>query len=246
MDRAVQPFEFRQYSSILKSTGKKAGTLRQLRDLIAAINDASLFHHVYQYFLKGHILEYTNDFAQWTGVTLEEGALSEQLSNIDPYAFRSISELRAALVAVIDIYLEKFPETREVLPGDEFFFNQTVSFIYPAGITARNLAEFLIGVKYIDASSLYYHFYEARVRLGGETDDFSRWFESALDKRKLAERMRSFDLFMHTIEGIREHIIALIEEEVRRDMYGSPGEGMKPGDGRGFPLPEKYVAGKGE
>ncbi|MBZ0156496.1 MAG: DUF5752 family protein [Alphaproteobacteria bacterium] len=226
MEKAVQPFEFRQYSSILKSTGKKAGTLEQLRDHISTIKDESLFHHVYQYFLKGHILEYTNDFAQWTGVTLEERALSEQLSNIDPYAFKNISELRTALVAVIDVYLERFPEPREVLPGDEFFFNQTVTFIYPAGITARNLAEFLIGVKYIDASSLYYHFYEARVRLGGETDDFSRWFESALGKRELAERMRSFDLFMHTIEGIRERIIALIEEEVRRDMYGGQVEGI--------------------
>ena len=85
----IKPFEFKQCITILKATGEKAKNLRELRDRISDVSDESMFHHVYQYFLKEQrVLEYTNDFAQWTGETLKENVLSEQLSNIDPYSFK--------------------------------------------------------------------------------------------------------------------------------------------------------------
>lgn len=219
-----KPFEFRQCVTLLKATGKKARNLQELRDALAAIDEESIFHHTYQYFLKGHILEYTNDFAQWAGVFLEARALAEHLSNIDPFAFGSIAELRQELVRVIDSYRQRFPDPGDVLPGDEFYFNQTVTLIFPSDIRVKNLAEFFIAMRYIDSSSIYYHFYEARTRLGGATDDFSKWFEEVLAKPGLARRVRSLDLFMHSLEGIREHIIEAIEEEVRSDMYRAPRE----------------------
>lgn len=218
MAEIIEPFEFKQCISILKSTGKKAKNLRELRDIIAVISDECIFHHTYQYFLKGHILEYTNDFAHWAGESLEERALSEQLSNIDPYDFKDISDLRSELVNVISNYLEKFPEPREAMPGDEFCFNETVTLIFPAGVRAKNLAEFLTAIKYIDAGSLYYHFYEARMRIGGGVDDFSRWIENAFGKIGLTERIRAIDPFMHNLEGMRGLITEAIEEEVRKDM----------------------------
>jgi len=212
------PFEFRQCVNIIKSTGKKAKTLRDLRDIIAVVSEEAIFHHIYHYFLKGHILEYTSDFAQWAGESIEERVLSEHLSNIDPYAFLNINDLRAELLRVIDDYLDAFPEPREAMPGEEFYFNETITLIFPVGIRARNLAEFLIALKYIDPGSLYYHFYDARMRLGGGTDDFSRWFEDTLGKGGLAEQIRTMDLFMHSIEGIREQMILAVEEELRQDM----------------------------
>lgn len=214
----IMPFEFRQCISILKSTGRKAKNLRELRDEIAMVSDECIFHHTYQYFLKGHILEYTNDFAQWVGESLEERALAEYLSNMDPYDFKDIRDLRDKLSNVIDDYLKTFPEPREAIPGDEFYFNETVTLIFPMGIRAKNLAEFLTAIKYIDAGSIYYHFFEARIRLGGGIDDFSRWIEDALEKRELAEKIRAIDPFMHDMEGIRGHIATAVEEEVRKDM----------------------------
>lgn len=216
MAEVKESFEFKQCISLLKSTGKKAKNLHELRDAIAVVSDESIFHHTYQYFLKGHILEYTNDFAHWVGESLEERALSEHLSNIDPYAFKSIDELRQELLNVIDFYLENFPEPREAMIGDEFYFNETVTLTFPVGIRVKNLAEFLIAIKYIDAAAIYYHFYEARVRLG--VDDFSRWFEDSLSKKELAKKIRSIDLFMHNIEGIRDRIIEAVEKDVRRGM----------------------------
>jgi hypothetical protein len=215
MEKLMEDFEFKQCVSLLKSTGRNARNLRELRDVIAVVSDESIFHHTYQYFLKGHVLEYTNDFAHWAGESLEERALSEHLSNIDPYAFKNI-ELRQELLNVIDGYLENFPEPREAMTGDEFYFNETITLTFPVGIRVKNLAEFLIAVKYIDAAAIYYHFYEARVRLG--VDDFSKWLEESLNKKKLSEKIRSIDLFMHSIEGIREYIIETVEKDVRTGM----------------------------
>lgn len=212
----IRPFEFKQCVNLIKSTGLKARNLRELRERTAVVSGESIFHHTYQYFLKGRVLEYTNDFAHWAGESLEERALSEHLSNVDPYAFKNIEDLRMELLNVIDGYLKNFPEPREAMPGDEFYFNETVTLTSPLGIKAKNLAEFLIAIKYVDAAAIYYHFYEARVRLG--VDDFSKWLEDSLDKKEVAERIRGIDPFMHSIEEIRKHIYESIEEEVRTEM----------------------------
>src|SRR4030042_5946146 len=220
MNHIIEPFEFKQCISISKSTGEKAVNLRELREVISIVSDESIFHHPYQYFLKGHILEYTNDFAHWAGESLEERALAEHLSNIDPYDFKNIADLRKELLRVIHDYLESFPEPREALPGDEFYFTETVTIIFPGGIRAKNLAEFLTAMKYIDIGSIYYHFFESRTRLGGETDDFSKWILDGFDKKSLVEKIRSIDPFMFNLEGIKTHLVEAIEEEVKRDMEG--------------------------
>ena len=216
-------FEFKQCITMLKATGKKAKNLREFRNALETVSKRTGFHHTYKYFLKGHILEYTNDFAQWAGESLEERALAEHFSNIDPYDFTDIEELRKELVRQVDDYLRRFPEPRDALSGDEFFFNETVTLVFPSGVRARNLAEFLMAIKYVEGSALYYHFFDARQRLG-RSDDFSAWFEDALGKSELAARVRSIDPFMHSLDGIRERIAAAVEDEVRRDMeaMGAP------------------------
>lgn len=211
------PFEFRQCITLLKVTGNKAKTLGELQSLTAEVSDGSLYHHTYQYFLKGHILEYTNDFAQWAGESLEERSLAEELSNVDPYSFGSINALRAELIRVMRGYLARFPEPRETQPGEEFYFCETVTLVFPARVRAKNLAEFLIAVRYIDRSSLYYHFYDSRQRLGNRTNDFSLWL-LGLGKKDLAEKLMAIDPFVHSMEGIREMIVGVLEQEVKQDM----------------------------
>jgi hypothetical protein len=213
-------FVFRDVVSILKPTGLKAGNLKELRDCLAKAGGECIFHHTYQYFSKGHVREYTNDFAHWAGETLEERALAEHLSNIDPYSFKNIRGLRGEFLRVLDFYIENFPEPREAMPGDEFFFNETITFVFPTGIKARNLAEFLIALKYIDSSSIYYHFYEARMRLRKEEDDFSKWVNEVIGDNDISDGIKTIDLFMHNLEGIRGHLIEKIEKGLRKQMEG--------------------------
>ncbi|MHB8110832.1 MAG: DUF5752 family protein [Syntrophorhabdaceae bacterium] len=213
-----RPFEFRQCITILKSTGKKAASIIDLRQILGTVSEESIFHHTYQYFLKEHILEYTNDFAHWAGESLEERALAEELSNIDPYSCVTLPDLREALLKVMDAYIEKCTHIRYALPGEEFHFNETITYVFPIGIWARNLAEFMIAMKFIDNGCVYYHFYEARMRVPGSVDDFSAWFEQSLGKKELAEKLHAIDPFMHSTPEIRELIVKVIMDEVSRDM----------------------------
>ena len=197
---------------------EKGGNLRELRDVIAEASEESIVHHNYQYFQKGHMREYTNDFAEWVGESLGEKALAEHLSNIDPYDFKEIGALRNELLGLIDYYFDRVPKPKEAMPGDEFYFTETVTLIFPVGIRARNLAEFFAAIKYIEEDCIYYHFYEARIRLGRGNDDFSRWFEDTLGEKDLAGKIRAVDPLMYTVEHIRTFIAGLVEETVRRDM----------------------------
>ncbi len=214
----MQLFIFKQCTSILKATQQKAATIRELVLGIKEVSDASIFHHTYQYFLKGHILEYTNDFAQWVGEALEEKTLSEHLSIIDPYTFDKISELRTRIVGVIKDYLGHFPEPRPALRGNEFYFNESATIIFPTGIVAHNLAEFLQALKYVDSSSIYYHFYEGRSRGIYGPDDFSTWLSDKADEKELSERLRHIDPFMYDIESMRRLIVQIVEQRVQKDM----------------------------
>jgi len=60
------------------------------------------------------------------------------------------------------------------------------------------------------------------VRLGSGIDDFSKWVEDALERKELAAKIRNIDPLMHTLEGIREHLSEIVEEEVRKDMEVMP------------------------
>ena len=216
------PFEFKECISLVKSTGKKAKTLRELRDLIALIGEESIHYHTYQYYLKRQILEYNNDFAHWAGQSLEERALSEYLSNVDHFSFKDMDDLRKALLKVIDDYLERFPEPREVILGNEFYFKEAIILVFSTGLRANNLAEFFIAIRNIDAPSVYYHFYEARMRLRSGIDDFSKWAEDGLGRNDLAVKIRSMDPLMHTLDEVKEHLAMIVEEAVKKDMEAIP------------------------
>ncbi len=218
-------FEFRQCITIARAVGMKAKNLKELRDAIAVVHPASIYHHTYQYFLKGHTMEYTNDFAQWAGESLENRALSEHLSIVDPYEFKNLEDLRKELLNVIDGYTGTKSQgsgsqgklvPRDAVPGDEFFFNRGFTVVFPAGIRARNLAEFQIAMRALEKGSIYYHFYDARARQG--VDDFSTWVLKTLGKEKLAGQIRAVDPFMISTEGVRAHILRAVEDELINEI----------------------------
>ena len=126
-------FDFWECILLLKSTGRKARDLRELRDVLATVSDQSIYHHTHEYFVKDIGVEYTNDFAHWAGEFLEERSLAEQLSIIDPFNAGKIQDVRAELLATIDAYLTESPSPRAVWPGDEICFNEAVSVIFRPG-----------------------------------------------------------------------------------------------------------------
>jgi hypothetical protein len=56
--------------------------------------------------------------------------------------------------------------------------------------------------------------FEAKLRLEKGENDFSNWFETALGEKDLAKRISKLDPYTHTMEGLREKMIRLIESAI--------------------------------
>jgi hypothetical protein len=144
--------------------------------------------------VKGLQLGYpppTSDFAYWVSVILHEKALAEELNSIDIIELTSISTLREQILSKLEKYIKasKGVRRREAMPGEEFYFTEAVTFILPTGYEANNLVEFIEALEKVSVNSLYYHIYNARLRLqrAGE-NDFSFWIRDSIINAKRSER----------------------------------------------------------
>ena len=97
---------------------------------------------------------------------------------------------------------------------EEFHFIKSVSFVLPTPYVANELREFLEILKKITIDSIYFHIFEARLRLEKKTNDFSNWIENAIGDKKLADRISSFDPYTQTLEDLRKTLIRIIERKI--------------------------------
>ena len=79
---------------------------------------------------------------------------------------------------------------------------------------AGDLAEFVDILKKITIDSIYFHIFEARLRLGKKTNDFSNWIETSLEDEELARRLSALDPYTRTLEDLRGAIIAIVEKRI--------------------------------
>lgn len=200
--------------SLLQTTGIKTATLPEFIEAIKKVEPGAVFHHTHQSYLKNALIvpEYPNDFAVWVAQSLEERALAEKLASLDFFAMGSVTAIRTAIIRILEDYLQNFPKPRPSRKGDEFFFNDSTTLVIPAGFTAHRLDDFFESLQQVGHSSLYYHFFEARVRLGGPSDDFSFWLEYSLGLKDLSYSIRQLDPYLYSLESLREELLRLVRE----------------------------------
>lgn len=206
-------FRFYECFALTKLTGRKAADILQLIEILRQISPESIFHHMHQYFLKPHAVasEFSNDFAVWAAESIEEHSLAEALANVNPFEFENIEGVREELVRLITEYLKAYPQPRPALPGREFLFNEGVTIVLPTGIEAVTREDFIDALKKVDTSSIYFHFYEARLRLGKERDDFSEFLDACPGCAERASRIKSLDPYMYTTEILRHKLIKIVK-----------------------------------
>jgi len=214
--KAREPFVFYSRFNLQELTGLKAGNLESLLDLISTVPGSSIYHHTHRFMEKHDYLlpEPPNDFAVWIGDVLGDRTLQEKLAGIDVLQFTTIKDLRLALVEAIDSHLSAYPRARKRFAekDDEFHFIKSVSVIVPTPYSAESLEAFIKGLKEVSTSSIYFHMFEARLRLERQTNDFSWWLESALLLKTLGEKISSLDPYSFTLSGLRRKIIGILEE----------------------------------
>lgn len=216
LKRAAHLFQFVTQAHLIELTGIK---VRQLDDLAAYLKTAShsvVYHHTH-HFLKQHQFlspEPPNDFAYWVSNVLQEDRLGEQLAAIDTVQFSSIESLRQALVQTIEKFLVTTKTLRVAPEGDEFHFMKSRSFIFPIPYQAGDLKEFSDCISKVSIYSLYHHIFEARLRLGRGTNDFSNWLETELGEKDLAFAINRLDPYTHTLQGLRQKISHLLQRRL--------------------------------
>lgn len=192
-------------------TGLKAHDLAELRERLATVPRSSIFFHTHQQYLAHNFRRphYYNDFAAWVSQALREEALAEKLAAIDLLEFTTMRELRSAFVAAIDQHMATSTTSPPVCrPGEAFHFCRSKSFVLPTGIVAHDVADFFDKLPFITNASLYFHFFEARLRLGRRTSDFSRWLTDR-GRADLANTIDELNPYIRTLDELKRDIIEI-------------------------------------
>jgi len=188
-------------------TGRKAKNLAELLEHLHKVSGASIFYHTHYLFLTHNFGKprFYNEFANWASQALQEEGLAERLTAIDLLAMTSIRDVRTAIITAVEKYLEDGRRLRECPPGDEFHFCEAKSFVSPTGQVAHNAQELFEMVGRVTDACLYFHFFQARLRLERPTNDFSIWLKK-LGAPKLAQAVDRLNPYDVTLSELREQI----------------------------------------
>jgi septum formation topological specificity factor MinE len=215
----AQPFKFYTRLHLSELTGLRASNLAQLLKLIKEVPGSCIYHHTHRFLQQHQYLspEPPNDFAYWVNEVLGEASLGEKLVSIDTIQFSTIRGLREEIIKTIESYIKNNPLARLKFAseGEEFHFIKSVSFIVPTKYIAYNLSDFVEILKKITIDSIYFHIFEARLRLERTANDFSYWIETSIGDKTLASIIAHLDPYTYTLEDLRRAVVRVIEEYIR-------------------------------
>ncbi|MBI4331082.1 MAG: mechanosensitive ion channel [Chloroflexi bacterium] len=217
LKQATAPFRFYTRTHLTELTGQKAGNLREMIDILKQAPDTMVYYHTHHFLEEHHFLspEPANDFALWVSDALGDEVLGERLAAVDTFEFASLGVLRERLTSIMEESVARGNGQRAVLEGREFYFMKSMSFVLPTPYMAHDLREFIEALRKLSVSSLYFHIFESRLRLGRGLNDFSVWLRDSMDEEELAEKVARLDPYTYTLEGLRSTLIQLIEKRIK-------------------------------
>ena len=216
--KATEAFEFYSHGHLTELTGATAKNLGELVAYLKSASDPILYYHTHNFVEQHHYLvpEPANDFAVWVIDALGEDTLGEQLASVDTFSFPDLKSLRDRLVGIIEEHLAAHPgDNRDVQPGRELYFLKAISLIVKTSYRASDLREFLEALRNVSLDSLYFHMFEARLRLSRGENDFAAWLDQSLGESELSQEIERLDPYTYSLEGLRSVLIRLIERRVK-------------------------------
>ncbi|MBN2097228.1 MAG: hypothetical protein JW714_01985 [Candidatus Omnitrophica bacterium] len=224
MKEAKQPFVFYTRLHLQELTSRKARSLKELLENIREVSGSVIYHHTHSFLQRYQSLspEPPNDFAYWVGEVLGEQKLAEELASIDTIQFSSIRALRNKLTQTIASHIRQMERTgqgqfRVASRQEQFHFVKSISFIFPTPYLAHDLLEFVEVLKKVTINSIYFHVFEAKLRLEKSVNDFSFWIDTNLDMPALAEKLARLDPYTYNLQGLRAKIIDSINNYIKEN-----------------------------
>lgn len=218
MRKATEPFTFNARFHLSELTGLRAATIDELLALIREVPGASIYHHTHRYLQQHEYLspEPPNDFAHWVADALGDDELAERIASIDIIQFSTIRSIRERIAIVIEEYAARNPAVRErrVRAGREFHFIKSVSFVLPTPYVVTDLAEFRDALEKVSTNCIYFHMFEARLRLEKQGNDFSRWIEDCCDDADLAAEIARLDPYTYAMDDLRKRLMRIVAKRI--------------------------------
>lgn len=193
--------------------GQRARNIPELLELITIVPESSIYYHTHRFLQQHHYLspEPPNDFAYWITDVLNDAPLGEKLSSVDIVQFHNLADLRRTFVEILEKHLQGIEKVVHCPAGQEFHFMACKTFVLKTPLRVQNLAEFRDAVNRVTITSIYYHVFDAKLRLEKGENDFSRWFRD-LGRVELANEVAQMDPYTYTLEGLRKRIIVLVRK----------------------------------
>ena len=209
----MSDFAFHTKFDLTVLLGRKATNCAELLEGMRGVPDSSIYYHTHRFLQQHHYLspEPPNDFAYWTTEVINDAPLGEKLSSVDIIQFERIADLRATLIEILEAHAQEVGQLRSCPTGGEFHFMASQTFVVPTRYVARDVGEFTECLQQVTINSLYFHMFDARLRLEHGENDFSRWFRD-LGSGKLADELAHLDPYTYTLEGLRQRIIQLVKK----------------------------------
>jgi len=209
---AKNPFVFMTSSSLVTITDRKAYNIKELLEGIKEVSGSSIYHHSHQVYREWQTFGRPpiHDFGYWVGEVIREKGLGERLAAVDPTQYDDIRSFRIRLVEIIEEHLASDPITNQAHQGSQFNFCESTSIILNTGVRAENLDEFIQALGRITSRSLYYHLFEARIRLHRFDNDFSIWLRDQLEAPEIADAISKLDISVYSLEQLRAHLFIIL------------------------------------
>ncbi|UCD14935.1 MAG: hypothetical protein JSV34_04215 [Candidatus Omnitrophota bacterium] len=215
----MSEFEFKGCVEIKELLGRRADDERQLLDLIEEVPVDSIYYHTHSFFLRHFYFAgaYPNDFANWAAIQVRDRVLGEKLAEVTPSGVGSLEDIRTELIEIIDSHLSSIKVVPVIVYGQPFYFMQSKIIEISTGIKVNNLGAFIEALKTIDASAIYNHMFEARLRVRRRRSDFAIWIAAALGMIELAQKVENIDSYMYSLEGLRNKLIDLCNYQLQNE-----------------------------
>jgi hypothetical protein len=147
---------------------------------------------------------------------VRDNVLGEKLASVSPSVNKTIEDIRNELIDIIDSHLSSIKIVPSVVYGEPFYFMNSRMIEVPTGVKANSLEDFTEKLKKIDASAIYYHTFEARMRVRRGRSDFALWLKEVLGLKDLADNIEKIDCYMYSLEGLRNKIVEMCGRELQR------------------------------
>ena len=213
-ERVEVPFEFVGCVELRQMLALRAETEKDLAGLLKQVPLDSVYYHSHGSLLRHRYRAgvYSNDFATWAAVQVRDRVLGERLAVLDPFDFENLSDLRDAIISVVEDHLKSMTLVPRVVYGVPFDFITSRIVELPIGIKAHTLQQFRKALSEVDNSVIYYHALEARVRLERRRNDFPVWLGDSLNLPVLAAKVQALDPYTGGLELVRIQILGYCDE----------------------------------